>query len=325
MHNILVTGGAGYIGSHACKALSKKGFNPVTYDNLVNGHEWAVKWGPLVVGDINDEKRLDWVIGKYSPLAVMHFAAYAYVGDSIEQPDIYYHNNISGTLSLLKVMQRHSINKIIFSSSCATYGIPEKVPVTEGQNQNPINPYGFSKLAVERILSDFDFAFGLKHIALRYFNAAGADPDGEIGEVHQPETHLIPIILEVAGGKKKSVEILGSDYPTFDGTCIRDYIHVCDLVDAHLLALEYLTSRNESNQFNLGNKNGYSVKEVIEIAHKVTRKKIKYENTERRGGDPPILVGDAKKAMKLLKWSPKYSQLEKIIETAWNWFKVTSA
>ena len=230
--NILVTGGAGYIGSHACKALAKAGYTPIAYDNLVYGHEWAVKWGPFEQGDILDRKRLDEVIKKYRPAAIMHFAAFAYVGESVEQPGKYYRNNVTGSLTLLEAMRDHGVPYIIFSSTCATYGEPEQIPIPENHKQSPINPYGHSKLMIEQMLSDFDVAHGIRSVSLRYFNAAGADPDGETGEDHDPETHLIPLVLDAAIGKRPSITIFGDDYDTPDGTCIRDYIHVTDLASA---------------------------------------------------------------------------------------------
>lgn len=251
--NVLVTGGAGYIGSHACKALSQKGYTPITYDNLVHGHRWAVRWGPLEVGDINDRARLNAVIQQYRPEAIMHFAAYAYVGESVLDPGKYYRNNVAGSLTLLEAARDHGIDKFIFSSSCATYGTPEQIPIPEAHPQHPINPYGASKLMIERMLADFGSAHGLRSISLRYFNAAGADPDAKIGECHDPETHLIPLILDVAAGKRPVLTIFGEDYDTPDGTCIRDYIHVTDLADAHLLALQLLDRGEESTVFNLGN------------------------------------------------------------------------
>ena len=230
---VLVTGGAGYIGSHACKALSQAGYLPVTYDNLVYGHEWAAKWGPLEQGDILDRARLEEVMNRYSPKAVMHFAAFAYVGESVTDPGKYYRNNVLGSLTLLEAMRGHDVRHLVFSSTCATYGIPDSLPIQENAPQNPINPYGASKLFVERMLKDFEAAHGISSIALRYFNAAGADPDNEIGESHDPETHLIPLVLDAASGRRSDVTIFGTDYPTPDGTCIRDYIHVSDLADAH--------------------------------------------------------------------------------------------
>lgn len=320
--NILVTGGAGYIGSHTCKILAKAGYTPITYDNLVYGHRWAVNWGPLEVGDIADRDRLNEVIRTYQPEGVVHFAAYAYVSESVEKPAKYYRNNVAGTLTLLETMHNNGINKIVFSSSCATYGIPVKVPIPEDHPQSPINPYGASKLMVERILEDFNKAYGICFFSLRYFNAAGADPAGEIGESHDPETHLIPLILDVAIGTRPNISVYGNDYETPDGTCIRDYIHVTDLADAHVRALDYLESNHDPQILNLGTGKGYSVKEVISAAESIVGAKIPTVISGRRSGDPPVLVAVADKAKQLLKWKPKYSDLETIIRTAWNWHKM---
>ena len=317
--NILVTGGAGYIGSHACKALANAGYTPVVYDNLVYGHEWAVKWGPFEKGDILDRKRLDEVISQYKPAAIMHFAAFAYVGESVEQPGKYYRNNVTGSLTLLEAMRDHGVPYIIFSSTCATYGEPEQIPIPENHNQSPINPYGHSKLMIEQMLSDFDVAHGIRSVSLRYFNAAGADPDGETGEDHDPETHLIPLVLDAAIGKRPSITIFGDDYDTPDGTCIRDYIHVTDLADAHVKALKYLEQDGETTKFNLGNGKGFSVKEVIDVAQDVTGKEIPVVMGKRRPGDPPRLVGDAERIRKELNWQTQYADLETIIQTAWKW------
>ena len=318
---ILVPGGAGYIGSHACKALAKAGYTPVAYDNLVYGHEWAVKWGPFEQGDILDRNRLDEVIKQYQPTAIMHFAAFAYVGESVDNPGKYYRNNVTGSLTLLEAMRDNYINNFIFSSTCATYGEPEEIPIPEGHKQLPINPYGQSKLMIEQMLSDFDVAHNLKSVSLRYFNAAGADPDGDTGEDHDPETHLIPLVLDAAAGKRPSITIFGDDYDTADGTCIRDYIHVTDLADAHVKALKYLEQGGQTTQYNLGNGKGFSVKEVIETAKKITGKKIPVVTGPRRHGDPPRLVGDAARIRKDLNWSPEYADLETIIETAWKWHR----
>ena len=318
---VLVTGGAGYIGAHACKALAAKGYTPVTYDNLVYGHAEAVRWGPLEKGDIGDRTRLEIVMQKYKPSAVLHFAAYAYVGESVENPAKYYRNNVAGTLSLLDTMRKCGIDKIIFSSTCATYGMPDRIPIDENHPQNPINPYGRTKLMIEWILRDFAVAYGLKYAVLRYFNAAGADPDAEIGENHNPETHLIPLVLEVALGRRNRVEIYGTDYDTPDGTCIRDYIHVTDLADAHLLALDYLMDGGECSVFNLGNGNGFSVREVIQSAAKITGCDIPYLEIERRPGDPAVLVGSSEKIINALGWRVVYNSLDTIIKTAWHWHK----
>ncbi len=316
---ILVTGGAGYIGSHACKALAAAGYTPITYDNLVYGHPWAVKWGPLEKGDILDRTRLDEVITTYRPEAVMHFAAYAYVGESVENPGKYYRNNVTGALTLLEVMRDHRIDKFIFSSTCATYGVPKEMPISEDHSQFPINPYGNSKLMVEQILKDFHLAHGIRSISLRYFNAAGADADSEIGEKHDPETHLIPLILDAATGKRSHITIFGDDYDTPDGTCIRDYIHVTDIAAAHILALEKLGSQDGACAYNLGNGKGFSVKEVIDTARKVTECDIPTQIGLRRAGDPPRLVGDSTRIRNELGWEPVFSDLTSIIETAWKW------
>ncbi|MDG5469505.1 UDP-glucose 4-epimerase GalE [Deltaproteobacteria bacterium IMCC39524] len=325
-NNILVTGGAGYIGSHTCKVLAESGYRPVVYDNLVAGHEWAVKWGPLEIGDIADRDRLDEVIEKYQPSAVLHFAAFAYVGESVENPGKYYRNNVADTLTLLETMSDHDIDKLVFSSTCATYGEPLQVPIAEDHSQNPINPYGMSKLMVEKMIKDCGSAYGLRSITLRYFNAAGADPDGDIGEDHNPETHLIPILLDVAAGKRLHVTVFGEDYPTYDGTCIRDYIHVTDLGQAHVVALQELerletlrVTCSPARAYNLGNGQGFSVKEVIEAVGEVTGKTIPVQIGERRPGDPPILVGDATRICQELNWQPQYKDLKAIIETAWQW------
>lgn len=317
--HILVTGGAGYIGSHACKALARVGYTPVTYDNLIYGHQSAVKWGPFEQGDIADRVRLNEVIGKYKPCAVMHFAAYAYVGESVENPAKYYRNNVVGTLTLLEVMRDFEIDKIIFSSTCATYGVPNTITISEDHPQIPINPYGHSKLMIEQILKDFYTAYGLSFISLRYFNAAGADLDGEIGEVHDPECHLIPLVMKTALGIQDSISIYGDDYNTPDGSCIRDYIHVTDLADAHVRALDYLIDNVGSKMLNLGTSRGYSVKEVIETAKKVTGKRIQQVIKERRAGDPAKLVATSGSAKKILDWNPIHSDIENIIKTAWMW------
>lgn len=319
--NILVTGGAGYIGSHTCKALAKAGYTPVTYDNLVYGHEWAVKWGPLEIGDIGDRTRLDQVIQEYQPGAIMHFAAYAYVGESVNMPLEYYRNNMAGTLTLLEAARDNDIGKFVFSSTCATYGEPIEVPISEGHSQNPINPYGASKLMVEQMLADTADAYGLNSIALRYFNAAGADPEAEIGEDHDPETHLIPLVLHATQREDHPLTIFGNDYDTPDGTCVRDYIHVTDLAQAHVLALQSLEDVlvPSFRAFNLGNGKGVSVKEVIRMVEKVTARSIPVHMGPRRAGDPPVLIGSAEKAIHELGWQPEYADLGKIIETAWRW------
>jgi UDP-arabinose 4-epimerase len=319
MLNILVTGGAGYIGSHTCKALSQAGYTPIAYDNLSFGHSQAVKWGPLEEGDIQDRSRLEEVFTRYRPRAVMHFAAFAYVAESVEHPGKYYRNNVAGSLMLLEVMLRQGINQLIFSSSCATYGTPDKVPITENHAQHPINPYGQTKYMVEQILKDFYTAYGIRSISLRYFNAAGADPKGEIGEDHTPETHLIPLVLDAALGIQPQITIYGDDYDTPDGTCIRDYIHVTDLASAHVMALKALETMDGAYAYNLGNGRGFSVREVIETARFVTQCPILSNLGSKRTGDPSHLVGDSTRIEKDLGWQPKFADLESIIRTAWNW------
>lgn len=319
---ILVTGGAGYIGSHAVLALKRAGYGVVVLDNLVYGHRDLVEkilQVELIVGDTNDRPLLDELFATHQIAAVMHFSAYAYVGESVTDPAKYYRNNVVGTLTLLEAMLAASVKQFVFSSTCATYGVPKGVPISEDHPQNPINPYGATKLMVERILSDFDVAYGLKSVYFRYFNAAGADPTGLLGEDHNPETHLIPLVLMAALGKRESVSIFGTDYPTPDGTCIRDYIHVTDLADAHVLGLEYLLQGGDTDVFNLGNGNGFSVKEVIDTAVTVTGRDIKVVESDRRPGDPPSLVGSSDKARKILGWKPQYSALNEIITHAWQW------
>ncbi len=322
---ILVTGGAGYIGSHACKALSEAGFTPVAFDNLVYGHREAVRWGPLVVGDLLDQNAIAKVLREFQPDAVMHFAAYAYVGESVADPEKYYRNNVVGSLNLFEAMRKAGVGKIIFSSTCATYGLPEKNAlskqclISESHPQNPINPYGSSKLMIERILRDFDHAYQLSSICLRYFNAAGADMSAEIGESHDPETHLIPLVLDAAAGISNGVTVYGNDYDTADGSCIRDYVHVSDLADAHVLALQALLKGAKSSVYNLGNGRGYSVKEVIAAAQAVTGKEIPVSFGLRRAGDPASLVGDATLIKNALGWAPRYSELADIISSAWRW------
>ena len=320
--SILVTGGAGYIGSHAVLALKRVGYDVVILDNLVYGHRDLVEkvlQVELVVGDTGDRTLLDNLFNTHNIAAVMHFAAFAYVGESVTDPAKYYRNNVLGTLTLLEAMLAASIKKFVFSSTCATYGVPEVVPITEDHPQNPINPYGATKLMVERILSDFDVAYGLKSVRFRYFNAAGADPNGLLGEDHNPETHLLPLVLLTALGQRQSISIFGTDYPTPDGTCIRDYIHVSDLADAHILGLEYLLKGSDSEVFNLGNGNGFSVREVIETTQLVTGKAIKVLECDRRPGDPAILIGSSDKARNILGWQPQYSSLKEIIAHAWQW------
>ena len=317
---ILVTGGAGYIGSHINQMLARKDYETIVFDNLVYGHPEAVKWGVLEIGDLADKKRLDGIFKKYKIDGVFHFAAYAYVGESVLKPSKYYNNNVGGATGILTAMKNHGVKRIVFSSTAATYGEPEKQPIEESDRTHPINPYGGSKLAIEGLLRWCDEAYGIKYAALRYFNAAGANTDAGIGEDHHPETHLIPIVLQCALGKRDHVGIFGDDYPTPDGTCVRDYIHVRDLVEAHLLALEYLDKGGQSGPFNLGNGNGYSVKEIIEAARKVTGMAIPAFVEPRRPGDPPTLIASNRKAEEALGWKPR-RDLEQMIHDAWVWHK----
>lgn len=319
--NVLVTGGAGYVGSHACKALYRAGYTPVSFDNLVYGHESAVNWGPLERGDILERAQLDRILDRYQPIAIMHFAAFAYVGESVTDPGKYYRNNVCGSLTLLEAARDHNIQHFVFSSSCATYGVPNQLPIREDTPQQPINPYGTSKLMVERMLDDFSAAHGMNHIALRYFNAAGADPDNEIGEDHDPETHLIPLVLDAASGRRHDVTIFGSDYDTADGTCVRDFIHVTDLADAHVLALERLIEGAGSQALNLGTGSGFSVRQVIDTVERITGLRVPVVNGSRRPGDPAALVSDPSKAREVLGWTPKFRELDAIIRTAWEWHK----
>lgn len=319
MSTVIVTGGAGYIGSHVAKSLHRTGFVPVTVDNLSRGHEWAVKWGPIEKVDINDTVVLERIFNRYRPVAVVHLAALAYVGESVSDPYRYYRNNVVGTLSLLEAMQAAGCDRIVFSSTCATYGIPDIVPITEDAPQLPVNPYGASKFTVERILADADTAYGLRSVSLRYFNAAGADPDGDIGEVHDPETHLIPLAL-AAAGTTFPLNVFGDDYDTQDGTCVRDYVHVSDLAQAHVLALRWLLDGNPSRNFNLGNGHGSSVLDVIDAVRRVTGLSVPCTFAPRRAGDPPRLVADARNAIEQLGWRPQRSSLDVQITDAWNWF-----
>ncbi len=316
---VLVCGGAGYIGSHVNKQLYKEGYKTIVFDNLIYGHREAVKWGRFVKGDLKNMQELEKAFEGNTIDAVFHFAAYAYVGESVQEPEKYYYNNIANTLNLLHVMRRHGCNKIIFSSTCATYGEPGKTPIMEDMPQNPINPYGFTKLAVEHILKDYHKAYGLEYVVLRYFNAAGADPDGEIGESHAPETHLIPLVLDAAAGKRPDIKIFGNDYPTRDGTCIRDYIHVMDLAQAHLLALRYLENGGKSDCFNLGNEKGTSVLEIVEAVKHVTDQDFPVILAPRRTGDPAVLVGGSEKARLILGWNPQFADIDVIARHAWCW------
>jgi UDP-glucose-4-epimerase GalE len=316
---VLVTGGAGYIGSHACKTLARAGYRPVVFDDISRGHREAVRWGPLIEGELADRTKLVAALETHRVSAVMHFAAYAYVGESVTDPSMYYRNNLVGTLSLLEAMREAGVGKIVFSSTCATYGTPASVPIDETAPQLPINPYGETKLAIERALRWYGQAYGLRWTALRYFNAAGADPDGEIGERHDPETHLVPLVLQAALGKRPHIDIYGTDYPTPDGTAIRDYIHVQDLAEAHLRALEHLAAGRQSAALNLGTGRGHSVREVIRVAEAVSGRHIPCRETARRPGDPPALVADPGRAAELLGWYARLSDLDTIIRTALTW------
>ncbi|HHP7231490.1 MAG TPA: UDP-glucose 4-epimerase GalE [Xenococcaceae cyanobacterium] len=319
---ILVTGGAGYIGSHTVMALKQAGYQVLILDNLIYGHRDLVEQVlqvPLIVGDITDRSLLDSIFASYCVVGVIHFAAFAYVGESISKPAKYYANNFIGTFTLLEAMRAAAIKKIVFSSTCATYGTPETIPITEDLNQNPINPYGMSKLMVENLLKDYTRAYGFQSVIFRYFNAAGASPDGNLGEDHEPETHLIPLVLQTALGVRTSLSIFGTDYPTPDGTCIRDYIHVADLAQAHILGLEYLLTEKDSQVFNLGNGNGFSVRQIVNAAKLVTQKPIKIIECDRRLGDPPILIGSSQKVRQVLGWQPEYTDIEDIITHAWQW------
>ena len=322
MKNILILGGAGFVGSYTCKYLSKNGYNPIVFDNLITGHRRMVNWGSFIEGSMADSKLLKIIFTEYRIKAVMHFAALSEVGKSVSEPGKYYQNNVANTLNLLEVMIENNIRHFIFSSSCATYGEPIEIPITEQHPQNPITPYGRSKLMVEQILKDFSNAYGLKYVSLRYFNAAGADPDGEVGEDHRPETHLIPLVLQTALGQRERIDIFGDDYPTKDGTCIRDYVHIADLAQAHLLAMERLMNgTSDEGEYNLGNGNGFSVKEVIEVARNITGRTITSRVTKRRPGDSAILICSSKKAVRELGWKPQFVDLSTIIETAWDWHK----
>ena len=316
---ILVVGGAGYIGSHMVKMLGQQGHEVVTFDNLSKGYRDAVVSGEFVEGDLADTQRLDNLFASIRFDGVMHFASFIEVGESVKEPAKYYQNNVSNTQNLLDTMVRHGVNHFIFSSTAAIFGEPEYSPIDESHPQQPINPYGRSKLMVEQILEDYDTAYGLKSVALRYFNAAGADPDGELGERHNPETHLIPLVLQAASGRRDSISVFGDDYDTPDGTCVRDYIHINDLCDAHILALNKLQKTGVSTRYNLGNGQGFSIKQVIDTAVDVTGKEFDVVYADRRAGDPAVLVADSSMARQELSWEPWFADLERIIETAWSW------
>lgn len=317
---ILVTGGAGYIGSHACKALAHAGHQPIVRDNLSTGHREAVRWGPLVVGDIRDEVSLDEAFTEHRPELVMHFAALAYVGESVRSPADYYETNVTGSLRLLEAMRRHNVMRIVFSSSCATYGQPDRLPISETTPQRPINPYGFTKLAGERMLADYQRAYGLQWVALRYFNAAGADPDGELGEEHDPETHAIPLAIHSALGLRGPFQVFGSDYLTRDGSAVRDYVHVSDLANAHLLAIGHLARGGESRAFNLATGEGVSVLDIVRAASQATGRSVPIELSDRRPGDPEALYATGEQAREVLGWRPRYVGVDEMVETAAKWF-----
>ena len=319
MKNCVVTGGAGYVGSHCCKELAKSGYNPVAVDNLFRGHRELVKWGPLCECDVLDTERLTKVFEEYKPEAVFHFAGLTYVGESVARPEDYYRVNTAGTLSLLSAMMRGGCDKIIFSSTAATYGSPVYTPIDEKHPQNPINPYGASKLFIERMMEDFSAAHGIKFAALRYFNASGADPECETGEIHEPETHLIPLILFAALGRRAEIKIFGRDYDTPDGTAVRDYVHVTDLASARIKALEKLAAEGKKLKLNLGTGSGYSVLEVIKSVERVLGKKVPAQDAPRRAGDPPVLVADSAAARRTLGWELKHSSIDEIVETAARW------
>lgn len=319
MVNILVTGGAGYIGSQTVRELVKYGYYPVVLDNLSEGHKKAVQGVEVIEKDLGDITALREVFSKFSITAVIHFAANCYVGESVQNPQKYYSNNLANSLNLLKAMLESGVSKLVFSSTAAIFGNPVRVPIKEEDPKSPINPYGNTKLFFEQILSEYVKAYALRYVSFRYFNAAGADPDGHNGEDHRPETHLIPLIFQVAMEKTEELQIFGTDYATDDGTCIRDYIHVTDLASAHILGLQYLEAKNRSDVFNLGNGNGYSVKEVLNEARRISGRQIKATAVSRRPGDPAILIADSEKAKRELGWNPRFYRLDQIVETAWRW------
>jgi|SRR6185312_9136148 len=316
---VLVTGGAGYVGSHVCKALSAAGFLPVTYDNLSHGDPDFVRWGPLVVGDIADRSLVAATLRRNRIQAVMHFAALIEVGLSVREPLEFFDNNVAGTMALLRAVSACGIRAVVFSSTCAVYGVPVRLPLDEDHPRAPINPYGASKLMVEQVLDWADAAHGIRHAALRYFNAAGADPDGELGEAHDPETHLIPRVFAAADGRAGAIDIFGDDWDTEDGTCVRDYIHVADLADAHVLALRRLLNGGQSLKLNLGTGAGHSVRSVVAEVQRVTGRSVKVKIAARRDGDSPALVADPRRAQATLGWRPRHSSLEEIVETGWRW------
>ncbi len=319
--NILITGGAGYIGSHTARMFNNSCRQVVVYDNLVKGHREAVKGSTFILGDIFDSELLEHTIKKYYIDSVVHFAAFSLVGESMEKPRDYYYNNVQGTLNLLDVMLKNNVKKLVFSSTAAVYGEPEATPITEDIGKNPTNVYGRTKLIMENAMADYSRSYGLKYIALRYFNACGADTGGDIGEDHNPETHLIPLILQTCLGKRDCIKLFGDDYPTKDGTCVRDYIHVNDLADAHILALKSLYDGHNSDIFNLGNGSGFTVKEVVEAAEAITGIKINKDIVARRAGDPAVLIASSAKIRRDLGWKPQFVDIGSIIATAWSWHK----
>jgi UDP-glucose 4-epimerase len=319
MGNVLVTGGAGYIGSHACKALKAAGHTPITFDNLDTGWQDAVKFGPFEQGNLLDRARLDEVFAAYQPIAVMHFAALSQVGESMSAPGLYWRNNVMGSLNLIEAAVAAGCLDFVFSSTCATYGDQDNVVLDENSEQHPINAYGASKRAIEDILRDFEVAHGLRHVIFRYFNVAGADPEAEVGEFHQPETHLVPLMLDAIDGKRDALTIFGTDYDTPDGTCIRDYVHVCDLVDAHVLGLRWLADGKDSRVFNLGTGDGFSVREVIDHSRAVTNREVPFNEGARRAGDCTKLVSGSERAVQELGWNPHRSTLKQMIADAWKW------
>ncbi|MCE3277234.1 MAG: UDP-glucose 4-epimerase GalE [Propionibacteriaceae bacterium] len=316
---VLVTGGAGYIGSQTAKALASDGIEPVVLDNLTTGHPWAVRWGPFVSGDVGDLDLLRRILCEYRVEGVIHCAASAYVGESVLEPRKYFHNNVANTLVLLDAMLEAGVGQIVFSSTCATYGIPDDLPIDENHPQRPVNPYGDSKHFVERVLRAYGDAYGLGWVALRYFNAAGADPDGELGEEHESESHLIPLVIEAALSERQHVDVFGTDYPTADGTAVRDYIHVADLADAHVRALSYLRHGGSGLALNLGTGRGYSVREVVATVERVGGRPVPVREAPRRPGDPPALVADPTRAAQVLNWRPQHANLESIVRSAWAW------
>ena len=316
---ILVVGGAGYIGSHMVKQLALANHDVITLDNLSYGYRDAVRYGQFVEGDLGDDSVLDKIFEAGNVDAVMHFAGFIQVGESVLKPSMYYDNNVARTLTLLDAMLRHDVKHFIFSSTAAIFGEPDYTPIDEKHAKKPINPYGHSKLMIEQVLEDYDSAYGLRSTCLRYFNAAGADPDGELGERHVPETHLIPLILQAASGRREDIKVFGDDYATDDGTCVRDYIHINDLCEAHLLALQDMIRKDSSARYNLGNGRGFSVKQVIDIAKQVSGNDFTVSIEPRRAGDPAVLVADATLARKVLNWQPKFAELKDIVNTAWQW------